>query len=414
MTHWNVKIWIKTGGLFLAVGLLSWRVLVNGLAGYYSSQETPEADTGALRWRSDQSTVLYRRGVALSERDPTAAKPLLQAAAWGNPTDALTDLALADLWWRTGRETAATELVVIADTLAPLHSPALARSAAFWVRQNRLDLALERWNMLLRTQPENAVRLYPVLLQLAEEPTTRPLLQPWLANPPEWWDRFFAYATTTAIQPDTAVFLYQNRNRNGALPTVDEQRIYLEWLREENRWLEMYLAWLSGLDEQQQQSLGNLYNGSFELPISNVGFDWRITSPRGVTVEIIETYDTHGGKALRVSFSGVRVHFQHIYQYLYLEPGRYLLRGRARLDSLRAERGLRWRLRCVGGDTPLLAESEPFVGSDNWRDFEVEFAVPDQGCLAQLLRLELEGRVELEFEAQGDAWFDDLTISRRK
>jgi hypothetical protein len=29
-----------------------------------------------------------------------------------------------------------------------------------------------------------------------------------------------------------------------------------------------------------------------------------------------------------------------------------------------------------------------------------------------LLRLELDGRVELEFEAQGDAWFDDLAIAR--
>ena len=44
----------------------------------------------------------------------------------------------------------------------------------------------------------------------------------------------------------------------------------------------------------------------------------------------------------------------------------------------------------------------------------VDFAVPDQGCSAQLLRLELDGRVELDFEAQGSVWFDDLAIVRRE
>jgi hypothetical protein len=43
-----------------------------------------------------------------------------------------------------------------------------------------------------------------------------------LADPPEWWDRFFAHAAAKATQPKTVVFLYQNRNRRGALPAADE------------------------------------------------------------------------------------------------------------------------------------------------------------------------------------------------
>ena len=402
---------IKGAGLLLVAGILAWRVLVNGLADHYAAGGTPEAAAGALRWRSDQPAALYRQGLALSERDPAAAERVLQAAAWANPTDALVYLTLAEIRDRAGSLEEATRLATIADSLGPLRSPALARSAAFWLRRNRVDLALARWSVLLRTRPETAAELFPLLLRLAQTPVTQSLLQPLLVDPPAWWDGFFAYATVHATQPETVVFLYQNHNRRGALPTAAEQRAYLDRLWKENRWLEAYLAWLNGLDERQTRVLGNVYNGSFEAPVTHLGFDWRMSSPRGAVAETIETYGARGDKALHVSFNGERVRFQHVLQYLFLDAGRYRLQGRGRPDGLQAERGLRWRLRCVGAHT-FLAESEPFVGSDDWRSFAVDFAIPAQGCPAQLLRLELEGRVELEFEARGDAWFDDLTIAR--
>lgn len=403
---------LKGMGLLLIAGILVWRALVTNLADYYASQETPEAAVGALRWRSDQPAALYQRGVALVASEPTEAERLLRAAAWANPTDALVYLALANQWVKAGRSAAAVRLAEIADALGPLRSPALARSAQFWLEQERPDRALARWRMLLRTRPETSAQLFPLLVQLAENPAARPLLQPLLADPPEWWDQFFAYAAVKAPRPETAVFLYQKRNRHGTLPVAEEQRAYLDRLWKENRWLEAYLAWLNGLDERQTKVLGHVYNGGFEAPVTHLGFDWRMSSPRGATVETIETYGTRGGKALYVSFNGERVRFQHVFQYLFLDAGRYRLQGRGRPDSLKAERGLRWRVRCSGADA-ILAESEPFVGSDEWRNFAVEFTVPDQGCPAQLLRLELDGRVELDFEAQGGAWFDDLAIIRQ-
>ncbi|MDG4604475.1 MAG: hypothetical protein P9D89_00135, partial [Candidatus Contendobacter sp.] len=388
---------IRGAGLLLVAGILAWRALVTNLADYYASQETPEAAVGALRWRGDQPAALYQRGVVLAESEPVKSEQLLHAAAWADPTDALVYLALAELWAKAGRQAAAVRLMEIADTLGPLRSPVLARSAEFWREQERPDWMLARWSMLLRTRPEVSAQLFPSLLRVAENPVTRPLLQSLLADPPEWWDRFFAHAAVKATEPETVVFLYQNRNRHGDLPSVDEERAYLDRLWKENRWLEAYLAWLNGLDERQTRALGNLYDGSFEAPVTQLGFDWRMRAPRGATIETVETYGTHGSKALHVSFNGERVRFQHVLQYLFLDAGRYRLRGRGRPDQFKAERGLRWRVRCVGGVGALLAESEPFVGSDDWRNFVVDFAVPDQECPAQLLRLELDGRVELDF-----------------
>lgn len=409
---WSAIRAIKGAGLLLVAGILAWRALVTNLADYYASQGTPEAAVGALRWRGDQPAALYQRGVALAASEPVEAGRLLRAAAWADPTDALVYLTLAELWTRFGRRAAAVGLVEIADALGPLRGSALIRSADFWLGQERLDRALARWRMLLRTRPGTAAQLFPLLLRLAENPATQPLLQPLLADPPEWWDSFFAHAAAKATQPETVVFLYQNRNRRGALPAVDEQRAYLDRLWRENRWLDAYLAWLNGLDERQTRALGQVYNGGFEAPITHLGFDWRMSAIRGATVEAIETYGARGEKALHVRFDGERVRFQHVAQYLFLDTGRYRLQGRGRPDGLKAERGLRWRVYCVGARA-LLAESEPFVGSDEWRSFAVDFAIPEQGCPAQLLRLELEGRVELDFEAQGGVWFDDLVIVRQ-
>ena len=404
-------IWLSAA--LLLAGLLGWRVMVTGVADHYAQQETPEAAIGALRWRGDQPAALYQRGLAASAGEPAVAEHGLQTAIWANPTDALAYLALAELWAKAGQRSAAIRLVEIADTLGSMRSPALAYSATFWLAQGQPDRALARWSLLLRNRPGAAVQIFPVLLQLAGDPTTRTLLQPWLADSPDWWDRFFAYAAAKAERVETVIWLYQQRHRNPVLPGSDEQRVFLDRLWKEGRWSEAYLAWLNGLNERQQQGLGTVYNGGFELPITGIGFDWRMEAPRGTLVEVAETYGTRGGQALHVAFNGQRVRFQHVQQSLYLEPGAYRLQGRARPDGLRAERGLRWTVRCVGSETRLLAESDAFAGSDDWQVFATNFTVPDAGCPAQILRLELQGRAELDFEAQGGVWFDDLTIIRQ-
>ena len=408
----NNKV-IGAVGLTLLGALLAWRVLVSGLAEYYISRDTPEADAGALRWQGDQPAALYRQGRTLAERDPAAAKRLYQAAAWANPTDALVYLALAELQARAGQPTTAAALAETADALGPMRTPVLARSAAFWLAQGRPDRTLVRWDMLLRNRPETAGQLYPLLLRWVESTEARPLLLPLLADPPQWWGGFFAYVAAKAARMETVAFLYRNRKRSGRLPEAAEQQVYLDRLWREGHWLETYLAWLSGLDERQQQGLGNIYNGGFELPVTGLGFDWRISTPRGALVEITETYGTRGGKALHVAFNGQRVRFQHVRQPLFLEPGRYRLQGRVRPDGLRAERGLRWTVRCGESGERLLSEGPSFAGSDDWQFFTQDFTVPETDCPVQWLRLELEGRAELEFEAQGGIWFDDLAISRQ-
>ena len=401
----------KGTGLLLLVGLLSWRIIVSGMAEYYSQQDDRAEAVEALFWQSQQPQGLYQQALTQIESDPPAAERLLQAAAWADPSDALVYLALADLWVKAGRVPAAQGLVAVADALGPMRPPVLSRSADFWLRQGQWDRVLARWSNLLLNRPENAKQLFPVLLRVAENPASRPLLQPFLEQPPAWWLQFFSYTAQKAQSSETVLALYQARRRRGDPLDKVEQQAYLDRLLRDKRWLDAYLAWLNGLDDRQLTVLGNIYNGSFELPLTSVGFDWRVLPLRGVVVETAQTYGTRGDKALHINFNGQRAQFRHVLQYLFLEPGQYRLRGWVRVDQLRTERGLRWTMRCAP-DQPVLVASELFLGSDDWRLFGVEFTVPESDCMAQMLRLELEGRAALDFEVEGDIWFDDLSIAR--
>ena len=401
----------KGTGLLLLVGLLSWRIIVSGMAEYYSQQDDRAEAVEALFWQSQQPQGLYQQALTQIESDPPAAERLLQAAAWADPSDALVYLALADLWVKAGRVPAAQGLVAVADALGPMRPPALSRSADFWLRQGQWDRVLARWSNLLLNRPENAKQLFPVLLRVAEDPASRPLLQSFLEQPPAWWLQFFSYTAQKAQSPETVLSIYQARRRRGDPLDNAEQQAYLGRLLRDKRWLDAYLAWLNGLDDRQLTVLGNIYNGSFELPLTSVGFDWRVFPLRGVVVETAQTYGTRGDKALHINFNGQRAQFRHVLQYLFLEPGQYRLRGWVRVDQLRTERGLRWTVRCAP-DQPVLVASELFLGSDDWRLFGVEFTVPERDCMAQVLRLELEGRAALDFEVEGDIWFDDLSIAR--
>lgn len=393
------------------LGLLAWRVLVVGVSGFYADQGTPEGATAALRWRPGLAEALTLRAEALRGTDSAAAGRLWQAAIRANPTDSVASLRLAGLW-AVERPADAVVLAALGDALGPMHIPALALSADFWFAQGRPDLGIARWSGLLMNRPESDPDLFPRLLELAGSAQTRTLLQPLLDKPPIWWDRFFRYAAAKAPTVETALFLYRGRDRAGGLPSRAEQVAILDRLWAGQRWRDAYLVWLEGLDETAQRSLGNLNNGGFDLPLTGLGFDWRVKPLAGVTVETAQTFGTRGVRALHLVFDGRPMHFQHLLQALILEPGRYRLQGRVRPDGLEADRAVRWMLGCGWNNPRVLAATDGFFGKDDWQSFSMVFDVPGAGCDLQVLRLEQAGPQGAAGDRPGGIWFDDLAITR--
>lgn len=351
--------------LLLLIILLGWRAVGSGLADYYIAQDRPLARMKALDWREHQPQALLIQAGFQSIHNPVVAEQTLQRAAWANPADALVYLKLAGVWAAAGGQAAAVQLAEIADALGPMRSNALALSESFWRKQNRMDLMLRQQSVMVNNQPRLSARIFSEWLRLAEEPTTRPLLAELLKSSPEWWSAFFSYVASKAQKAETVNFLYQSRWRDGSRPPAADLKAYLDRLWRDQNWSEAYRVWRDGLDEASREALDNdgIYNGRFEWPLSGLGFDWRVTPVRGVTVETTETYGVRTSKSLHLLFDGQRVRFQHLSQYLYLEPDKYQLRGRVRTDNLRTERGLVWTLRCNGGKAQRLADSERFFWS---------------------------------------------------
>ena len=212
-----------------------------------------------------------------------------------------------------------------------------------------------------------------------------------------------------ATDLDTVRGLYSLRQEKGGSPGAKERRAFISRLEREGKWLEAYFVWLNSLDRTLLAHLGNLYNGDFELPLSDEGFAWRSHKLHGVLVDAAPTYGTHGGKALHVEFRDQRLRFHHFHQYLLLPRGRYRLRGIARPDSLEADDGVQWVVQCPTGTPEPLGATERFLGSDQWRQFSLDFQVPGD-CPVQDLRLASAGR--MAGRLSGTVWFDALTIER--
>jgi tetratricopeptide (TPR) repeat protein len=406
------SISVKLGLLVIVAGLLTWRIMALGLAEHYIRQGGPPAITQALSWDPDDPAALLEQGRLLAEQESPTAETLLINSVQEDPTNAQAYIALADWWEKQGMTRQASDLITVAANLAPQRVPIQLAAAAFRLRQGQLEQALSHWNVALALRPSVRQTLYPVLLQLLTEPQARPALFTVFNEIPSWWGSFFIYAANKAEALDTVRLLYRLMRTHDQPLDSEQRRHYIARLQREQHWLEAYFVWLNHLDTQQRKVLGNVFNGGFELPLSDEDFAWRTPSVQGVGVDTATTAGSQGDKALRIVFQGKPVRFRHLYQRLALSAGRYRLQGLLKLDSLRATHGIQWQLQCQPNPI-VLGTSERFLGTAPWQPFFFDFDVPVEDCPSQELRLVLMGRSSQDFTAQGTAWFDAISIIRK-
>lgn len=404
---------IKWGLFILLAGFLAWRIVVLGMSEYYATEGGKESGAKALEWHASHPAGLLKAASDMLSTDPHRAESLLRQAIRENPGDGRNWMALALLYEKREDAARARLAVTRATELSPMQSGVQLDAGAFWLRHNRADIAIKNWDRAMRVRGELHAKIFPLFLRIAEDPRLRPLFAPVVAEEPGWWKGFYQYVAANALSLDAVRDLYQMREKAGGKSMSDERKPLLARLQKEGRWLEAYFIWLNSLSREKVGSLGNLFNGNFEQGISNEGFDWIAPKVHGAMVEDAPTYGTTGSKALHVALDGQRLRFEHLYQYLMLDPGKYFLRGRVRLDSLQSEKGLQWVVRCNPSPAEPLGKSEYFVGTDQWKHFSSNFEVPEEGCPVQVLRLELGGRSTLDFIAEGSIWFDDMEIEKR-
>ncbi|UHD15502.1 tetratricopeptide repeat protein [Thiocapsa bogorovii] len=410
-----MRIYWWRGLLVLGALGLAWASLVNGLAGYYADR-VAAGDTAmidhALGWRSDQSATLFLKALQVLPDDPAAGARLLEAAYRANPADPRPLIALAARSLEDGDVERSEALIELAGRLAPVDPRVQLAVAAYWGQRGRYDRMLVHWSTTLEADSSQRKLLFPDLLKIAESLEYRALLGSMALSPPPWWTDYFRYVARTAVDTDTVRFLYTSRRQSAsAPPTPDERAAYVERLQKDGAIAEAYVVWVSGLDDTKRRQLGLLYDGGFELPIEGRGFDWRLVSNAHFSAGPVATRGSNGRAALRLSFRAFEGPFRHLSQPLFLDAGRYRLSGRVRVDSLTSQGGVKWTIRCVLPDSAILGEGARFLGSSDWRDFDLYFEVPET-CFYQQLTLVSGGSRAFEQKLDGTLWFDDLKIVR--
>ena len=401
--------WIILALLALLVG---WRVVVVGMSDFHAASGQPEK---ALEWRANHHAALDTVATGLVEADQTKSIDLLACSLSANPLHGLTFARLATLLELSGDAPRATLALEQAIRLAPQHSDTRHIATAIALARNNLPGALEHWNVVLTRRADLRSEIFPTVLALASQPANLPAIEQLLqSGPVPWWPRFMSYAANEADDWAVPVQLYRISKRAAAESlTPPALNAFLNRLQREGFWLDARLAWLDSLDEAQLHNLGNVFNGSFEQPISNIGFDWVNRRVSQVVVEPTPTQAVDGEYALRVHFRGPRIRYSHFSQLLMLPPGHYRLDGFVRPEGLETANGVMWTISCHGGSTQRIAATRPIKGrTGSWRPFTQGFSVPAEDCPAQRLRLQLDGRAALDFEARGTVWFDALTIKR--
>jgi tetratricopeptide (TPR) repeat protein len=405
MTRWL----IRSALVAAALGLV-WRIVVVGMAEWHLAEWYVDEASAALTWYPRHPEALRRAAEQLTDRDPAHAEAMLHEALRANPADGQALMDLAQLWCMQDRADRAIEL---AGRLTPAEPEVHEQAADRWLERGDLQRAVDHWDLALQIEPELADRLFPVLLCLAGYSSGKAALHASARELPKWWPLFFVYAAENVAQVDTLRALFVLR-RSTSEPLTDEERsAFVGRLQHEGLWAEAYLMWLNTLAPEHLEVAGNVYDGGFELGLFKQGFDWQVPQRGNVVVETGQTYGIEGHKALHVVFQGRPVQGPIIEQLLALAPGNYRFGGRGRPDRLEAAHGLEWTLSCADGDHEILAASERFLGADQWRDFAMDFTVPEAECAGQRLHLQAAGRYPQHLVATGEIWFDGMVIEAR-
>jgi len=274
------------------------------------------------------------------------------------------------------------------------------------LRGGRVNSVLSRIDVLLRGS--HAVDLIaPAFPPILTHEPFRVGYVKLLRTNPRWRKIWFVDLLRRADDLSALTYLLAELQADEPGPTEEELQVILTRLTRAGMFDEAHDIWVRSLPSDRRDEADLLYNERFRYPLTDLPFDWVIEPVSNAQVRV-ETQN--GARTINVDFFGGRVNFDHVSHLLNLTPGPYRFQGRERSQDLQNERGLRWRITCVGDDAETLGATDLVSGDTPWRPFSVDFIVPTGKCPYQKLVLELPARAALEMEIAGRVSYGDLDL----
>ncbi len=153
---------------------------------------------------------------------------------------------------------------------------------------------------------------------------------------------------------------------------------------------------------------GQIWNGGFDLPPLERGFDWKIGKAKGVSIFLDGNVRRSGRYSLGASFDGtsnpdiclarqiVPVEAKHA----------YAVSGYLKTSGITSDSGIFFEIKgykCRGLDK----SSEPVTGTNPWEEKSVEFRVPP-ACRAVTVGIRRSSSTSLDNRIRGEIWADSI------
>jgi len=408
---WRGK-WLPRFVAVLAGLWLAWTVVANTAADNLANTDAEEA----LSWRNTSSAMVsLARQKLIADGLQENAADIRRLAEDALRTAPLQSRALAMLALlaetEEGQERAGRLMKLAADRS---RRDGLVEVWSFYraAKLGEFDRAVAHADAVLRSRPNLRDQIAPTLISFAMDNEAKSAVVGILAQQPPWRGWYLGELAKQTDDPGLAYGVYADLGKTSQPPNDKELGSYLNNLIGAVRFDQAYLTWINFLPEDRRRNIRFAYNGDFEYLPTGLPFDWSIAPVAGASTEIVERNDIENGHAVRVEFANRRVGYRHLRKLMMLPPGPYQLTGSAMAQDLENERGLVWRVSCAEMDRQRLAETVPIKGTTDWHEISIGFEVPQTGCRAQWLTLELAARVALEEQIGGEVWFDDLAVTR--
>jgi len=318
----------------------------------------------------------------------------------------------------------AARVIDAAATLGPVDPQVLRGQALLAFQQEKVGEGLDRAADLAVMFPAEGGDAFTALRVYATHPEWKTF---WEARLQKRWpavDSFLLHSCRSGAQLSTLFAMAQPAISKQPLADATVNCIGNKAISE-GRVPAAYWLWVNAMPTTPR-SLGNVFNGDFEQPVTGHLFDWRF-APGGEYREgfaATVTRDESGGartrnpansgnRVLSIRFNGRALKLPIAQQYLALTPGPYVLTYRSSESGAIIPGAVKWTIRCIpAAATTILGSIRNDPPLNGWTTHTVDVRIPD-ACTGQLLDLEAGDRLQLLQGYRGTVLFDDISMKRK-
>ena len=375
--------------------------------------------------RSDPEAPDYYFQLGLIHRDEpehldlSASRNYLEKALALNPHNWRYWLEAARCYEFSSLPAEAENAYLKAVSLNPRSAAYRWRLANFYLRSRKLPEALEQLNLTIDL--DSSYRLPTLALLWKAEFESGQIETIWPGDL-ESQLILLSYLVTESAQeggrPATDFLtLRWNKLRDGLeFPSVSQGVFYINHLLRLGHYQEARAEWIhlaqrNGMEDKAFASQENfIWNGGFEIPITDTALDWSLPSSQAFYIARAEKEGVNGTVALRIDFQGnENLDFHGLKQELLAEPGKtYSFSSQIKSEGIGTEQGVYFRISDPATGT-LLLETTPVLGTTPWTQYSGSFRTSRD---AHGVSIELRRRPSRRIDnlLRGNVWLDSVVL----